>query len=252
MKGKCVYPLDEIGKKCSDSTMENNNEINKKIAKNLIQYRKAAGLTQAELAEKINYSDKSVSKWESGNGMPDVYTLLQLAELYGVTLNDFVGEKTAEKPDKKKSSFHFWIMLLSSGIVWLVATCFFVMALLWLPGDKWWLSFLYAVAVNAIVIIVFAAIWKHRILHFLAVSVLIWSAITCLYLTVSFILAWRGIDQGALWVVFLVGVPLQVLECMWGLFRSRLGKHKKEAAPSAEKAVKAEIEKSVEKEAERE
>ena len=53
--------------------MENVNEINRKIGKNLACYRKAVGLTQAELAEKINYSDKSVSKWESGNGVPDVY-----------------------------------------------------------------------------------------------------------------------------------------------------------------------------------
>jgi transcriptional regulator with XRE-family HTH domain len=74
--------------------MANSIEINANIAKNLIFYRKAAGMTQAELAEKINYSDKSVSKWESGNGLPDVYTLIQIAELMGVTLNDLVGEST--------------------------------------------------------------------------------------------------------------------------------------------------------------
>ena len=67
--------------------MENTSEINLKIAKNLTYYRKRANLTQAELAEKINYSDKSVSKWESGNGIPDVYILLQLARRFGVTLN---------------------------------------------------------------------------------------------------------------------------------------------------------------------
>ena len=80
--------------------MENTNEINRKIADNLIRFRKAAGYTQAELAEKINYSDKSVSKWESGNGIPDVYTLLQLAELYGVTLDDFVGFETTPVLEK--------------------------------------------------------------------------------------------------------------------------------------------------------
>ena len=59
--------------------MENAIEINKIIGQNLSAYRKAAGYTQAELAEKINYSDKSVSKWESGNGVPDVCILMQLA-----------------------------------------------------------------------------------------------------------------------------------------------------------------------------
>ena len=47
--------------------MENVNEINEKIAKNLVYYRKQAGYTQAELAEKINYTDKSISKWVSAS-----------------------------------------------------------------------------------------------------------------------------------------------------------------------------------------
>ena len=76
-----VYPLDESVKKWYDNGMEYAEGINERIAQNLIRYRKAANLTQAELAEKINYSDKSVSKWESGNGVPDVYVLLKLAEL---------------------------------------------------------------------------------------------------------------------------------------------------------------------------
>ena len=70
---------------------ENTLLLNQTIAKNLAYYRKRAGLTQAALAEKINYSDKSVSKWESGAGTPDVYILVQLAQLYGVTVNDLVG-----------------------------------------------------------------------------------------------------------------------------------------------------------------
>ena len=70
--GKSCNALDERRKKCYDSIMDNISEINQKVAKNLIAYRKAAGLTQAEVAEKIHYSDKSVSKWESGNGIPDV------------------------------------------------------------------------------------------------------------------------------------------------------------------------------------
>ena len=65
-------------------------ELNQIIAENLAKYRKSANLTQLELAERLNYSDKSVSKWEQGNGMPDVFVLHKLAELYGVTVNDFL------------------------------------------------------------------------------------------------------------------------------------------------------------------
>lgn len=209
--------------------MENNTEINKIIAKNLAFYRKEAGLTQAELAERINYSDKSVSKWESANGAPDVYTLMQLAELYGVTLNDLVRAEEPEKKEKRPRNSRVWIMLLSSGIVWLVATCFFITMQLLMPEvAPWWLSFLYAVAANAIVLIVFSGMWKYKMTHFLAVSTLIWMAITCLYLTTRFILAHYQYDYSALWLVFILGVPLQILECVWGLFRARKNKEKQQ------------------------
>ena len=95
-------------------------ELKKIIAKNLVTYRKQAHLTQAELAEKLGYSDKNVSKWERAEGVPDVLVLHQLAELYGVTVNDFfvdhtivpsqvVDEPAPEletQPQKHKSKHH--------------------------------------------------------------------------------------------------------------------------------------------------
>ena len=206
--------------------MEYNSEINEKIAKNLIYYRKAAGLTQAELAEKINYSDKSVSKWESGNGVPDVYTLVQLANLYGVSINAFVGEDTPVQEKKKVRGLHLLIMLLSSGIVWLVAICAFVALQLLKPGGAWWIVFLYAVVINAVVLLVYAVLWKHRILNFICVSAIIWVAILSLYLTVRAIVLHVGGDYSGLWSVFLIGVPLQALEVFWTFFRSLLRKQK--------------------------
>ncbi len=221
-----ALPLDELQKKCYYRNMENTSEINLKIAKNLTYYRKRANLTQAELAEKINYSDKSVSKWESGNGIPDVYILLQLARLFGVTLNELVGETPVETPKKRAGGLHLLIMLLSSGVVWLVATCVFALMLLWKPtAFSWWLVFLYAVCVNAIVLIVYASIWKYRLLNFISVSTLIWTGITSLFLTVSALSV--GKNLSALWVVFLVGIPLQVLEVLWVFFRSLFTKNKK-------------------------
>jgi transcriptional regulator with XRE-family HTH domain len=208
--------------------MENINEINRKIAKNLTYYRKAAGLTQAELAEKINYSDKSVSKWESGNGVPDIYILLQLAELYRVTLNDLVGEETPVeiRNQKKTTGSHFLIMLLSSGIAWLVATCLFVTLQLISPGGEWWIAFLYAVPVNAILLIVYSGIWKYRWLNFISVSALVWTTITCIYVTWKLIANSLGHELTALWCVFLIGIPLQVLEILWVFFRSLFTKNR--------------------------
>ncbi len=217
--------------------MENYTEINQIIAKNLTDYRKAAGFTQAELAEKINYSDKSVSKWESGNGVPDIYILMELANLYGVTLNDLVGnakpveEKTAI--EKKKT---FWarllIMLLSSGIVWLVATCLFVAFSLMKPHGAWWLMFIYAVPCNAILLIVYASIWKYRLLNFISVSTLVWSVLASLFLTLLMIGAHElGVGErnpfADFWLLFLLGIPLQGLEILWVFFRSWLKKGKR-------------------------
>ena len=65
-------------------------ELKQLIAANLAAFRKANRLTQAELAEKINYSDKVISKWERGESTPDVLILHQLAEIYGVTVDRFL------------------------------------------------------------------------------------------------------------------------------------------------------------------
>lgn len=201
--------------------MENTTQINEKIAKNLIYYRKAAGLTQAELAERINYSDKSVSKWEQGNAVPDIYILLRLSKLYKVTLNELVGEDPPPPAitQRKKTGLHLLIMLLSCGIVWLVATFAFAILQFVAPGGVWWLCFLYALPVCAILLIVYGGIWKYRALNFISVSLLVWTAITCLYLTLYFAL--RDVyDLTGLWCIFLVGIPLQLLAIFWGSFRT--------------------------------
>lgn len=209
--------------------MENNIEINQRIAKNLIHYRKLAGLTQAGLAEKINYSDKSVSKWESGNGAPDIYTLIQLAELFGVSVDTLIGEGAPVNPQKKTVGLHWLIMLLSSGIIWLAATFFFVLMHLIAKGGPWWLSFIYAIPINAIVLLVYAAVWRYRTLNFISVSTIIWTVITCIFLTVKIVAATNGFQEEVdrIGLLFLLGIPLQVLEILWVFFRSVFRKTKR-------------------------
>ena len=211
--------------------MDNNIEINQKIAKNLIHYRKTAGLTQAEVAEKIHYSDKSVSKWESGNGVPDVYTLVQLAELYNVGVNDFLEEEPIIRKKTPSHGLHVLIMLLSIGIVWLVAVFSFAMAEILKPNGAWWLIYLYAVLASAIVLLVYAALWKHRIINFISVTTIIWMALVCCYLTVRVLVN----DATGLWCIFLLGVPLQVLEILWTFFRTLLRRQRGMVAVKIEK-----------------
>ena len=88
-------------------------EFRRLLAENLIKYRKLNGLTQSELAECISYSDKSVSKWERGEGVPAVFVLLRIAQVYGVSISELTGEtgesketaaliKSQEKNEKAK------------------------------------------------------------------------------------------------------------------------------------------------------
>ena len=78
------------------------NSLSDIIASNLRLYRKLHGMTQAELGECLLYSDKSISKWERGEGLPDVAVLLSLSELYGVTVSELIGQTPKSKATKER------------------------------------------------------------------------------------------------------------------------------------------------------
>ena len=190
--------------------------MKKIIAKNLVTLRKQAHLTQAELAEKLNYSDKNVSKWERAEGVPDVLVLHQLAELYGVTVNDFLTEHTEEPPKKPEKTKSFWakrwlVTLLSAGLVFLVAT---IITVIWLLADPYTsfpiakYTYLTAVPVALIVVLVFSCIWGKLWQRCLVVSALIWTlcALTQVLLDIALSNAW---------LTYLVGAVLQVLVVLW-------------------------------------
>lgn len=189
--------------------MENLESLKQTIAKNLISFRTSRGLTQSELAQKINYTDKSVSKWERGLGVPDVLVLKELADLYGVKVDDFLTENENTSKivlaDKDKRGSRLLITLLSAGLVWLVATLVFVV-LLWLKIDRAWLSFIVAIPVCFIVLIVFASLWGKIWHRALCVSVLVWTIALAGFL----IFYWTDAE-----LLFLLCIPVQVLVIMW-------------------------------------
>ena len=171
------------------------------IAENLGYYRRQKGLTQAALAEKLNYSDKSVSKWERGDGLPDVMVLYRLAEYYGVTLNDLVtppdqrhaeavSEETAEEKEPvKKSRFslrtRILVPTLSIGLVWLTAiVVLFFMKVIYPAFSAEGLVLLYGIPASFIVATVFAAIWWNRFTRIVCVSGIIWSVALCVFVTI--------------------------------------------------------------------
>ena len=108
------------------------------LAKNLIKYRKYAGLTQQDLAEKLNYSDKTVSKWERAEGTPDIFVLKQIADIYDIKVDLLLSESPEKKPKTKriKNIKRIIIMTLATLLVWLVATTVYVLLTWIVPTNK--------------------------------------------------------------------------------------------------------------------
>lgn len=180
------------------------------VASRLVSYRKRAKLTQAELAEKLNYSDKSISKWERAAGLPDLYVLYRLSRLYGVPIDAFVEEGPLRRPARTQRHKHLIITLISIGVVWLLAAiAYFVCTLIPAATGGGWLAFIVALPVSAVISVVFSHLWSTPLLQGLSVSLLVWS----LALTISLIL-WHLIDD-ALPLLYLIAGMMQVLVCLW-------------------------------------
>ena len=192
------------------------------VAHNLANLRKARGLTQSELAAKFSYSDKSVSKWEHGDALPDIDVLKQLCDFYEITLDYLVNEHepaTTKRVKKKhqRVANKWTIVGLSVSVVWLVAIIFYVTGQLAFGDDAWapkgWLCYIWAVPASLVVMIVFNGIWGRRTWRSWLSVLIAWTTITCLYLTLGLFLPDnRGWE---LWPIFLIGVPLTVAAILW-------------------------------------
>ncbi len=185
-------------------------DIKENLANNLIKYRKAMKLTQIELAEKLNYSDKAVSKWERGESVPDLVVLKQIADIYGVTIDTLISppQKEPPKTGKNLSKKRLIIALCSVGFVWLVATMCFSFINLIYPIEHTWMSFIYAIPISLIVLLIFSSVWGKNLANMIITSLLVWTLIMAIYLTLSYTLT---VVPSVLWMVFLIGIPLQVL-----------------------------------------
>ena len=193
------------------------------VGSNIAAYRKQAGLTQAGLAEKLNYSDKAVSKWERGESMPDVTTLVQLAEQFGITVNDLVIDPDAlpgnpgklekamtqvsEKALKRKADKNI-ILGLSTTLVWFVALLLFVV-LSSFDIPKSWLAFFYAVPANAIVLLSLRSAWHDFRWNKALISCIVWGSLACIHVS---LLVFLHVN---VWKLYLLGLPGQIAIFLW-------------------------------------
>lgn len=196
------------------------NNIKSIVAKNISELRQQRGMTQLELAEKLNYSDKAVSKWERAESMPDISVLVEIADMFGVPLDYLVREEherpKLKKEKKEKPARNYnkkFIAGLSVLVVWLVAFLVFVIiSLAAKDSPVQWLMFVYAVPVSMIVWLVFNSIWFDTRKNYLIISLLMWSLLVALH--VSFLPAGANI-----WQIYLLGIPGQIIILMWSKLR---------------------------------
>lgn len=182
--------------------MENIKEI---IAKNLVELRKKHKMTQSALAEKLNYSDKAISRWERAETLPDIEVLCRVCDLYGVSF-EYLLQK--EQPTDSKNPYvksqdklsKISISLIAICTVWIIATVGF--AYFQLYGYNRWTLFVWAIPLSCIVGLVCNHMWGNRVLRQVLLSICTWSVILCLYLEC---LAYN------LWMLFIIGAPIQMI-----------------------------------------
>lgn len=206
----------------------NDEKLKAQLGANIASYRKRARMTQAALAEKINFSDKAVSKWERGESIPDLPTLVQLAEVFDVTVNDLLVDpdalpentgkveqimsKAVEKTLKRKANKKA-ILGLSSILVWFVALLSYVIFSS-LEMKNSWLAFIYAIPVDCIVCLSLRSAWKDFRWNQTLVSGIVWGSLASIYAS---LLMWADINM---WKLFLLGIPGQIAIFLWfRLFR---------------------------------
>ncbi|MBQ6042425.1 MAG: helix-turn-helix domain-containing protein [Oscillospiraceae bacterium] len=216
------------------------------VAANLVRLRKENQLTQLQLAEMLHYSDKAVSKWERGESLPDLAVMKQLADYYGIRIDDFLNDPDAvpaapaepvteiaepapeaepETPAEDSAAAerdaavsvrqrrHNRIIItgMAALLVWLVASMIFVVLDTILPDLKYSsFLFIYAAPITAVVALVFNSIWFNRRWNFAIISFLIWSVLGALFMTFY---------EYKIWKLFLIGIPAQLIVLLWSRLR---------------------------------
>lgn len=188
------------------------------VAANISGLRAERKMTQFQLAELLNYSDKAVSKWERGESVPDVFVLKQIADYFGVSVDYLLTDKH-EDYDREKarrsrelSKNRMIIACLAQGLVWLIATYIFIQIRFLAPLSAVfpaWLCFIYAVPLGSIVLLVFNSVWGRPKLNYFIISLLVWS------LLVSFHLTTLMVDGANVALVYVLGIPAQVIIFLW-------------------------------------
>lgn len=205
-------------------------DIKSIIAKNIYTLRTENKMTQLEMAEKLNYSDKAVSKWERAEGLPDIVVIKRIADMFGVTVDYLMSteeerrstvEEAAilstsvsadnidgrQKSDcdriRKYTPAHRLITVISLVGIWTLSLGLYL--IFWAQGFNVWQIFVYTLPIFSITWLVFNSTWGNTRNNFSIVSVLVWSLLLVLYVALL---------KYNVWMIFFLGIPAQIIICL--------------------------------------
>jgi len=185
--------------------MENVKEI---IAKNLVYLRKKSKMTQQQLAEKLNYSDKAISRWEHAETLPDIETLCKVCDIFGVSFEYLLQKEQPEdnnNPYIKRSDdrpTEIIITLIAICVVWLIATIIFVYVQWLFEDNSMWTLFIWAMPASSVVVAVCNRLWGNKLIGLINTSFFFWTVILSIYLQLI---------EYNLWMLFILGAPIQMI-----------------------------------------
>ena len=187
------------------------------VAKNISELRQKNSMTQLALAQKLNYSDKAISKWERGESFPDIFMLKRIADLFGVSVDYLLCEDHSEtvKHEAQVTGIvrrnRILISFLANMLIWLIATVAFVIVGLVHPDSilPGWMIFLYALPLSSVVTLVFNSIWGRTKLNYLIITFMSWFILLAFYMT------YLTIFDLNIWIIFVIGVPVQIMISLW-------------------------------------
>ncbi len=184
-------------------------DLKKIIGKNIQHLRKDRKLTQNEFANELNYTAKAISKWERGESIPEIETLIKIADFFHVTVDYLLHENsivhsneylTEDIKDKNK----FFTMGLAVSIVWIIATIIFVFFMQ--QTNKFiYQTFMWAVPISMVVVAYYVKNLS-KVVKMIIYSILLWLVLTCIY--IQFI-------EFNLYLVFIIGLPAQLALFLW-------------------------------------
>ena len=175
------------------------------IASNLIRLRLAAGMTQAEVGEKLNYSDKTISKWERGEVTTDVFVLMEIAALFDVSVDYLIKPHAEIEPivyNKPQEPHYNTRAITAIAVLGVWTLAFLVFLVLWWSGYVMWLLPVFAVPVSLVVLLVLQSVFHKGHGNRYIIAAIAVSLVTALYLTFL---------QNNPWQIFLLLIPISAI-----------------------------------------